>query len=527
MQTVLWTFFALVGTCVYCYENLSRRSATIISVSSIFESYTTSNANDGNLNTTYIFCSHTDLNQTKAWLQVDLGKPYSINHVKIYYRKDDYGLYWKQYRFRQFYLDVSNISATQSSTTQRIRCYKDNTTAPSLPPYIIDIPCKQTVRYVIVETTYDAPEDDKYGVHGAILEVCEIEVYGCNKNCINQVCDPFGFCIQGCVDGYWGHFCDSVCHVDCKEPSCNRTTGHCITCISGFWGDTCTIQCSSFCYGGVCGKNNGYCAQGCTPGRFGEICVQICSSGCKNGTCDQKTGICLYGCKQNWSGDYCNICESTRYGPTCSLECADSCVNSTCNNYTGSCMYGCQEGFYGDQCDRDCYSCPTGCDRITGECIGDCPVGRFGKLCNKPCSKDCKNRCNKNTGSCEEGCVFGNIGDFCNETCDDRCLSCCDSKTDNIKPRQDSCTENLSILIGVCVILCISVLVNGCTITWILRQTGCKQRGVTQQRTKGDSHSNDFVSQQGIHYTAEDNAGYQELGQVSGPSHYDQLQRSQ
>lgn len=69
-------------------ENLSRRSATIISVSSIFESYTTSNANDGNLNTTYIFCSHTDLNQTTAWLQVDLGKPYSINHVKIYYRKD-------------------------------------------------------------------------------------------------------------------------------------------------------------------------------------------------------------------------------------------------------------------------------------------------------------------------------------------------------------------------------------------------------------------------------------------------------
>lgn len=48
-----------------------------------------------------------------------------------------------------------------------------------------------------------------------------------------------------------------------------------------------------------------------------------------------------------------------------------------------------------------------------------------------------------------------------------------------------------------------------------------------RQKTNGDSHSNDFVSQQGIYDTAEDNAGYQELGQVSGPSHYDQLQRSQ
>lgn len=35
-----------------------------------------------------------------------------------------------------------------------------------------------------------------------------------------------------------------------------------------------------------------------------------------------------------------------------------------------------------------------------------------------------------------------------------------------VKPMQDSCTENLSILIGVCVVLCISVVVNGCTITW-------------------------------------------------------------
>lgn len=69
-------------------ENLSRRSTSIISVSSNFQSSTPNKVNDGNLNTTSIYCSHTDINQARAWLQVDLGKSYSINSVKIYYRKD-------------------------------------------------------------------------------------------------------------------------------------------------------------------------------------------------------------------------------------------------------------------------------------------------------------------------------------------------------------------------------------------------------------------------------------------------------
>lgn len=82
---------------------------------------------------------------------------------------------WKQYRFRQFYLDISNSSVTET-TSHKTRCYTDNTTYPYVPPNIIDIPCKQTARYVIVETTYDAPED--YPTTRAILEICEIEVYG-------------------------------------------------------------------------------------------------------------------------------------------------------------------------------------------------------------------------------------------------------------------------------------------------------------------------------------------------------------
>lgn len=99
---------------------------------------------------------------------------------------------WMQYRFRQFYLDVSELQAATSSTSQRVRCYTDNTTQPNVPPNIIDIPCRYTARYVIVETTYDAPEDNKFGEIGPILEICEIEIYGIffvKFNTINNMFD--------------------------------------------------------------------------------------------------------------------------------------------------------------------------------------------------------------------------------------------------------------------------------------------------------------------------------------------------
>lgn len=70
-------------------------------------------------------------------------------------------------------MDVSDFSASQTTTAHRSRCYTDNTIHPDVLPHIIDIPCKHTARYVIVETTYDALEDDP--TTGAILEICEIE----------------------------------------------------------------------------------------------------------------------------------------------------------------------------------------------------------------------------------------------------------------------------------------------------------------------------------------------------------------
>ncbi|XP_052693073.1 uncharacterized protein LOC128171350 [Crassostrea angulata] len=118
---------------------------------------------------------------------------FSINNVKIFYRNEG-NTGWKQYRFRQFYLDVSTLRATETTAVQRTRCYTDNTTAPYLPSTTIDIPCKETARYIIVETTYDAPEDDP--ITGAVLEICEIEVYGCEVGQYGDYCK----CCEGCQE---------------------------------------------------------------------------------------------------------------------------------------------------------------------------------------------------------------------------------------------------------------------------------------------------------------------------------------
>lgn len=81
-----------------------------------------------------------------------------------------------RYRRGRFYLDVSEFSATTSTTKQRIRCYIENRVYQALPINMINIPCKYTARYVIVETKYNAPEEDSFSEKG--LEICKIEVYG-------------------------------------------------------------------------------------------------------------------------------------------------------------------------------------------------------------------------------------------------------------------------------------------------------------------------------------------------------------
>nr|XP_034321428.1 uncharacterized protein LOC105346260 [Crassostrea gigas] len=213
MNAMRWILFTSFFQVWHCFENLCTKNTTSILLSSYYANNKAYLANDGNVKTTERYCSYTIIQHTKAWLQVDLGEQYSINNVKIYYRSEgdlDDQYSWKQYRFRQFYLDVSDLPASETNTTQRTRCYTDKTTYTDLPPNIIDIPCQQTARYVIVETTYDAPEDDP--TEGAILEICEIEVYGCRTGRFGSGCK---IC-SGCAH------CDitsGFCHQHLKDSS--------------------------------------------------------------------------------------------------------------------------------------------------------------------------------------------------------------------------------------------------------------------------------------------------------------------
>ncbi|XP_078328165.1 uncharacterized protein LOC144623575 [Crassostrea virginica] len=248
----------------FATENLSRRKTTIITQSSTYNVNNATLANDGMDATTELKCAHTAANHSKAWLQVDLGTPFRIRNVVIYYRKEGDGSNdWKQYRFRQFYLDVSDLPVTQTTTAERTRCYTDNTTAPNLPPNIIDIPCKQTARFVIVETTYDAPEDDPQ--KGAVLEICEIQVKGCGCTKTSGVC-------TSCMDGWYGYTCDETCAAGCSLR-CDQVDGNC-SCKPG-WG--------------------GYDCRECSPFFYGESCKEPCSTDCVQGICFGNNGSCIKG----------------------------------------------------------------------------------------------------------------------------------------------------------------------------------------------------------------------------------------
>lgn len=170
---------ALIGLLglIYSYENLCRRPTTVLTQSSTYPKQGVGFANDGNKRSKARCCSRTADKLPKAWLQVDLGQPFSIKNVQLYFPTDDY---WSGVHIRQFYLDVSDVPAKQSTTYQRTRCYTDTTTdtvGPRSIKKIRDIQCYYTARYVIVESHYISPENDPS--EGAVLEICEIEVFGC------------------------------------------------------------------------------------------------------------------------------------------------------------------------------------------------------------------------------------------------------------------------------------------------------------------------------------------------------------
>lgn len=154
-------------------ENLSRKSSTIVSLSSTFGNRFANFANDGSPTTSHL----TDVNKNIVLFEVDLGEPYSINNFKLYYRnkvfaiKKTYttqGLHYdglllrlkktksnvgftenkiqslkEMHRSRDIYMDASNLSASTSTTTQRTCCYSNSTECPEVRPNILNMACQQ------------------------------------------------------------------------------------------------------------------------------------------------------------------------------------------------------------------------------------------------------------------------------------------------------------------------------------------------------------------------------------------------
>ncbi|XP_061185076.1 uncharacterized protein LOC133193120 [Saccostrea echinata] len=250
MALLWWMWFISFPGVFHCYDNICETTTCKATQSSTRNGLSANKVIDRNIEQKESSCSHTEVNKTEpAWVMVDLGKEYQIRNIIIYYRDEwTFKTAWKPYRFRQYGIEVSNTSNTQ----QWALCYKDNTTDARTPSSIQNISCEKTARFLRIITTYDAPEDDEYEITGAILEICEIQIYGC-------------------LPGYYGHACQP-CSRNCGDGSCDGRDGRCI--------------------------------KGCSPGYYGSSCDRSCSTNCENNTCDQSHGTC--SCVRGWKPSYCN-----------------------------------------------------------------------------------------------------------------------------------------------------------------------------------------------------------------------------
>ncbi|XP_065922179.1 uncharacterized protein [Magallana gigas] len=141
------------------------------------------------------------------------------------------------------------------------------------------------------------------------------------------------------------------------------------------------------------------------------------------------------------------------------------------------------------------------------------------------CNINCLNHtCNDGTGSCKDGCVFEKFGDFCNETCDEHSVSCCYQDTEKYKKLKESNFETMLILYGTIAALCVSLIANGFMIKWNLRRDQCKGQDVKPKAMNKTFPLQDTISPQNMYDTVGDNTKYEDLGQLSGSSHYDQLE---
>ncbi|XP_052681709.1 multiple epidermal growth factor-like domains protein 11 isoform X4 [Crassostrea angulata] len=347
------------------YRNLVVPGLTTATQSSTYLYFSADRSIDGypdRLKLSNGSCSHTGSSWTNAWLRIDLDKVYNVKEVKFWYRNHRSNVLQNTIRLHYYSLLFYNMSGSP------VECYRDNTNYSTPIPMPFTVECPSKTRTIEFHTTQPNPEDGGQ----VFLEICEVEIYGCEQN-------------------QYGENCTS-CSNKCTE--CDITKG-CVSCQGQLSGSSCEL-----CPPGYMESN---CDTACAAGWYGNNCSMECSGHCfdDNNTCFHKNGSCLSGCTPGYTGSNCSEeCPFGTFGPQCNSTCGDGCKNKACHSVTGKCVLGCIDGRFGGTCDEEC------------------PFGTFGPQCNSTCGNGCKDKlCHSVTGKCALGCIDGWIGDTCDEVC--------------------------------------------------------------------------------------------------------------
>ncbi|XP_062566506.1 receptor-type tyrosine-protein phosphatase epsilon-like isoform X15 [Saccostrea cucullata] len=321
----------------YGYRQLIVKGITRAAQSSTFDNLGPYNAIDGypsRLSMSSGSCSHTGIRQSVAWLQLDLRKEYNIKYIKFWYRNDRLDELQNTIRLHGYFLQY------YGKNNRWEECYHDTSPINQTIPMPSIVECPQKTRYIKFYKNTPSPED---GLE-VYLEMCEIEVYGCDVNQYGENCTE---CVSRCVN------CDIV--------------DGCVRCQSGFAGKRCED-----CEPGFSGQN---CE--CQQGRYGFQCNNSCTT-CKDMTCNHVNGSCSLGCIDGWTGALCaEVCPGGFFGPNCSSRCGN-CENETCHHVNGMCPGNCKEGWKGEKClqvsalitDEDTPGTPLSMPVVAGAALG-------------------------------------------------------------------------------------------------------------------------------------------------------------
>nr|XP_022306982.1 multiple epidermal growth factor-like domains protein 10 isoform X2 [Crassostrea virginica] len=469
-----------------------------------------------------------DRKSTAEWW-VDLGGVFSIHHIFIQYRTDN--INWDALngytsRFLGFSVYISNTT----NKGDGVLCFRDTSYTRATIPNPVNITCPYHGRYVIYYNNRTHPPYPEGYSSVAFNELCELEVHGfygencflpCPQNCQRGHCHiTEGTCLLGCLPGYKGSKCDTRCIDRMYGVDCSRKCGACVDNEACHYiNGSCMKGCEKGYYGQQCDKE-------CSEGFYGHNCEITCSMTCKiPGSCDKITGGCNDGCLPGLKGSMCEIeCDGNTFGQDCGEECGNCVNDKQCHHINGTCLNGCKRGFQGMHCDQalvillgvisefpTVYRFFQFAQSLHTNSILACPRGLFGDGCLNNCSLYCKipMECDRVTGRCFDGCQLG-WGD-----------PTCSTKVEilYIKDREDSvCTD----FYGALVPLILSVMCNVlCAIRMVRNTAASRHRQASKQNEASFSKTDHTPGE--IYEQVGENSAYQELGELSKPTIYENI----